>query len=291
MSPTGSTCISDDYVTKTLTVYEGSDCSSGGLPKGGKIVRVIPEFWQGSGLRAAYAEDREFSPDGRYLLVSWGERIGAMLFDTSTWKPVTEPHLFPQNLKEYLHSPDWDLGIAVNEAGETLVWDERSHRILSKLPWMGQFELPIDVVTDAQGHRLFTIPSAEIRSVAFSSDGSRVAIYGGPDDALSLWNTESGHKLRDFWPVEWMSNPNGQPLWWNNGHWLLAPYSSQYSAPGEGVWDAETGRFKGSLDLSGCDARDTPIVSGDRLFERCIANGDGDGKVLEWTVEGVAKQW
>jgi len=61
-----------------------------------------------------------------------------MLYDTAVWEPVTDPRLFPQNLKEYLPSPDWNLGVAVTDAGETLIWDQQSHRNLSKLPGLGR---------------------------------------------------------------------------------------------------------------------------------------------------------
>ena len=245
-SPDGSVGVLHDFVTKTLTVYRGSDWPEHGMPDQSRMIRVLPEFWQPD-TYGGYAVGGEFSPDGRYLLVRWGARIGAMLYDTATWQPVTDPRLFPQNLKEYLPSPDWDLGIAVTDAGETLIWDQQSHRIISKLPGLGEFEAP-PVVTNQQGNRVYTTPGAEIQSAAFSPDRSLVAIYSGPNNnvfklRLSVWVIESGQKLRDLLPVEWASYPSGRPLWWNDGRWLLAHYASQDSGSGIGLWDVETGYF------------------------------------------------
>jgi hypothetical protein len=163
--------------------------------------------------------------------------------------------VFPQNLKEYLHTSDWNLGVAVTEAGETLVWDQQAHRVVSKLQGLGELE-PAPIITDQQGHPTYTIPSAEIQFASFSPDRTRVAIYSGPDDRsklhVSVWDVESGRKARDFWPEASILPPSGEPLWWNKGRWLLA------SGPGgKAVWDVITGRFQGSLNLSGCDARES----------------------------------
>lgn len=294
VSPDGSVGVLHDFVTKTLTVYSGGDWPMAGMPDKSRILRVLPEFWQPD-TYGGYAVGGEFSPNGRYLLVRWGNRIGALLYDTATWQPVTDPRLFPQNLKEYLPSPDWDLGVAVTAAGETLIWDQLSHRILSKLPGLGKLDPP-PVITNQKGVRVYTEPSAEIQAAAFSPDHMRVAIYGGPDDVhklrLSIWDIESGQVLKDLSPMEWFSYANGAPFWWKNGRWLLARYASQFGGGGIGLWDVETGRFKGTLDLATekCDAREDLIVSGSRLLERCFAGKNQDGKVLEWSVDGVTNQ-
>jgi hypothetical protein len=290
LSPDGSISVMHDFSTKTLTVYEGMPQLD--LPQGGKVIRVLPEFWQPP-VYGGYWVNTEFSPDGRYLLATWG-RIGALLYSTSTWQPVTDPHLFPQNLKEYIHSPNWEFGIAVTESGETLVWDEQAHRVLSKLPGLGEFELP-PVVRDRQGNRIYTTPNAEIQSAAFSPDHSRVAIFSGPDDIhklrLSVWAIQSGQKLREFWPAAWSSYPSGQPLWWDEGQLLVAPYSSEFSGSGIGIWDAETGRFEGELGFAkGCDRREDLMETGQKLLQRCFLGKDQEGSVMEWSVEAVRKQ-
>jgi hypothetical protein len=292
-SPDGSLIVLHDFVTKTLTVYQGSTWpENGGMPQGGKIIRVIQEFWQPD-VYGGYLVGTEFSPDGRYLLVTWGERIGALLFDTGTWQPVTDPQIFPQNLKEYLHSPDWSLGIAVTEAGEALVWDAQSHRILSKLPGLGEFEAP-QVVHDQSGKLIYDVPNAEIQFASFSPDRKHVAIYSGPDNIfklrLSIWEIETGKKERDLWPDPWSSYASGQPVWWDDGRLLVAPYSSQFSGHGTGVWDAETGRFKGTLDFTGCDARISSVASGSNLFQSCFIGKEQHDKVIEWSVDSVRNQ-
>lgn len=294
VSPDGSTGVLHDFTTKTLTVYAaGAWPENGGLPKDGKIVRVIPEFWQPP-VYGGYVVNSEFSPDGRSLLVTWGNRIGALLYDTGTWQPITDTRLFPQNLKEYLHSPDWSQGIAVTGDGETLVWDWQKHRVLSKLPGLGEFE-PAPVVTDKPGHRIYDTPSAEIRSVAFSPDRARVAIYSGPESIfklrLSIWDIETGKEERDLRPVAWTSYPSGEPVWWDNGQLLLAPYSSQFSGGGVGLWDTETGRFKGSLgSLENCEPHSRLVVAGDKLLQQCSAGKGQDSRVLEWSLTAVQKQ-
>ncbi len=292
VSPDRTIGVLHDFATNTLTVYEGNSWPEIAPTQGKKIIREIREFWQPP-LPYGYSVNGEFSPDGRYLLVTWGNRIGALLYDTRTWEPVTDPHLFPQTLKEYLHSPDWSLGVAVTNAGEALVWDQKSHRVLSKLQGLGELE-PASMALDQNSRRIYDIPSGEIRSAAFSPDRTRVAIYSGPDNQhklrLSVWDIKSGDRLRDFWPVEWMSFPDGQPLWWNNGQWLVAPYSSEFSKAGVGLWDADTGRFKGTLSSMGCEPRESLLVVSNKLLQRCLAGPDKDGEVLEWSVEGVKKQ-
>jgi hypothetical protein len=264
-----------DFVAKTLTVYQGSTWREKANPEGGRIVRVIPEFWQ-SPTYGGYSVNAAFSPDGRFFLVKWGPRKGALLYDTATWEPVTDPQLFPQNLTDYLPSDDWDMGIAVTNTGELLVWDQQAHRVRSRLPALDN-----------------------VNGVSFTPDRTRVAVYSGPDDInklrLNVWETGSGQKLRDFFPVEWISYPSGKPLFWNGGRWLLAPYASQFAGRGVGIWEADTGRFKGTLSVTGrCnkwDGRWEDLVAlGPRLFEQC-SPGDGKvGEVFEWTIEGVTKR-
>jgi hypothetical protein len=285
VSPDGKIGVSNDQA-RTLTVYE-----PGKWPQPYKTIRTIPEFWQPQ--YGDYGVDSEFSPDGRFLLVTWGPRVGALLFDTTTWEPITDPQQFPQNLKEYLHGPDWRWGIAVTNAGETIVWDQQAHRIVSKLPGLGAFEWP-SKGTDAQGHELYTEGSAEIRGAAFSTDGARAALFHGPNDvnvlSLSIFDLRNGGKERDLWPVEWMAYADGQPVWWNDDRWIIAPWSGQFSGKGTGVWNANTGRFLGALDLSDCDARESPVVNGTRLLQPCFAGERKQGKALEWSLDAVRQQ-
>jgi len=65
-----------DFATKTLTVYSGTVLPGHGMPDQSRIIRVLQEFWQPD-TYGGYIVGGEFSPDGRYLLVRWGGRIGA----------------------------------------------------------------------------------------------------------------------------------------------------------------------------------------------------------------------
>jgi hypothetical protein len=253
-----------DLVTKTLIIYQRS-----------QVLRVIQEFWQPD-VYGGYAVGTEFSPDNRYLLVGWGWANGILLYDTSTWEPVTDPNLFPQRLLEYLHSPDWSLGIGVNDSGEALLWDWRAHRIVAKLPGLGKLR-PSDTPNG-----VYNRPGGEIQSASFSPDGTRVAITG-PDGHISVWETATGRKLRDFPPPATVLAPRGKTLWWNDGRWLVAGQGHK------GIWDTATGRFLGSLDVSGCDARDDLTIVGERLHQSCFTNNHHPNE-LEWTVGSVQRQ-
>ncbi len=296
LSPDGSIGVAHDFVTKTLTVFKMAPGSANRWPANpADIIRVIDEFWQPP-VYGGYGVSSAFSPDGRWLLVTWGKRIGALLYDTSTWQPVTDPRLFPQDLKEYIPSSDWNLGVVVNDAGEAFVWDEQAHRVASKLRGLGEFE-PAAVIHDRNGNRVYDTPNAEIQSAVFSPDDRRVAIYSGPDNVyklrMTMWEVASGKLLREFWPIA--SNGSfsttyisGQPTWWNNGQWLLAGYST---GAGEGLWDAETGRFIGTFDATGChQPAVTVVVAGNKLFQQCIVPRGEQGAVLEWSVDAVKKQ-
>jgi hypothetical protein len=57
------------------------------------------------------------------------------------------------------------------------------------------------------------------------------------------------------------------------------------------VWDAASGRFKGTLDLTGCDARASALAIGPELFQRCFVGKDQPDKVLEWSMDSVRGQF
>ena len=198
-----------------------------------------------------------FSPDGRYFLVSLGYHERALLYDTHNWELVTDSRLFPQKLKEYLPFADWCLGIAVETNGGAAVWDMQSHRKL--FPLNG-----VDLVW----------------SFALSPGGSRLAAYSEPSDPeerkqgewhLDVWDLKDGKKLHEYWPVEWASYPYGDPVWWAGGRWLAAPFSISFgSGGGIGLWDVETGWYVGSLSLpKRCDASKGLLADGERLLIRC----------------------
>lgn len=282
VSPDGAIGVVHDFSTKTLTVYEGGNWQSGGLPRGGRVVRTIEETWQPP-VYGGYWVDTAFTPDARYLLVTWGGHVGAMFYDAKTWEPVTDANVFPQHLKEYLPSADWAVGVAVTESREALIWDARTHRIVSKLPGLGTLREPRKV-WDRDGKQVYTTPLATIDAAVFSPDDLRVAIASSPSSGqqFGVWDVQTGEKLLDL-PVVNV----GQPLWWNDGRWLLAPYDSNRT---EGIWDADTGRLVGTIDLTGCLALERNVADGDKLIQPCAATRDEGPKVMEWSVEGVKRQ-
>jgi hypothetical protein len=87
-----------------------------------------------------------------------------------------------------------------------------------------------------------------------------------------------------------MDYADGQPVWWNDDRWVIAPWTGQFSGKGTGVWNANTGRFIGALDLSDCDARESPVADGPHLLQSCFAGERKEGKVLEWSLDAVRQQ-
>ena len=263
VSPDGSIRVEHDFVHHTMTVYEAES---------DKELRVIHEFWQnGQANGGGYVTLTNFSPDGRHLLVRWGKQEGAVLYDTRTWQVVRDLKLFPQELIDYQPSSDWHLGLAITTKGESLVWDQDNHRILSKLDGL-----------------------SDVQSTAFSQDGTRLAVYSGPNNIfklhLTIWDVRGGQMTRELWPVEWASYPAGKPIWWNGGRWLLATWQGQYGGGGMGLWDATTGRFNGTLALPDCQTNGVLPVPRESLLQQCYTNSGAEDTVREWTVEGVQKQ-
>jgi len=256
-----------DFVTKTLTVYEGSAWpEKGGMPRGGNIVRVIPEFWQPP-TYGGYWVNGWFTPDGRYLLVKWGLHVGALMYDTKTWEPVTDPKLFPQNLSNYLPSEDWRLGIAVTNDGELLVWNQETHEVLSRLQGLGV-----------------------VRSIAFSPNHRQVVVDSGSDEnvhkwRLTIWDIQSGRMVRELFTGDRGYYPYERPVWWNGGRWMVTS-----STNSKAVLDVTTGRLLGKFQLAGCDPRDNLVVVNELLRQDCFVNQAREDTVLEWSVDGVQKQ-
>lgn len=289
MSHDGTIGVLHDFVTKTLTVFkETSRTLNGGMPDAADTIHTIGEFWQPPEY-GGYSVDTEFSADDQYLLVTC-EPLGVLLYDTKTWQPVTDPHLFPQNLAEYFPSLNWEVGLAETASGETMIWNAKEHRVISRLAGL-----------------------KKVQTVAFSSNGAKLAIYSGPRDQLtkvapneyrldsadlgelrlSVWDVASGKRLHELWPVASTGNSSmtdiaGEPVWWNGGRWLLTGHSMN---GGKGLWDAKTGRFLGTFDTTGCrQPADDVLVASDKLFQRCAVPPGQPSGVLEWSAEAVQKQ-
>jgi WD40 repeat protein len=214
------------------------------------------------GRRGIFATYIGFNPDkSRFLLETNAPEIHE--YETKTWKLVSDAALVPQEAIHYVPSLDWTRGIALSANGKAYVWDASAHRMIATLETSGQ-----------------------VQSASFSPRGDMLALTSGPGVGrparLTLWDANSGHLLRELWPVRWGSMAQGAPLWWDNGRLIIAAIRGNIGPDnGIGVWDVSTGRFQGRLDA--CSA--APVVAeGNRLLQNCQL-----GEVLEWNAESVQK--
>ncbi|MGD0098605.1 MAG: hypothetical protein ABSB60_19165 [Terracidiphilus sp.] len=200
-----------------------------------------------------------FSPDGSRLLLET-DAPELRVYETKTWKQLTDALIVPSKTVTYIPSQDWLRGVAEDSTGRTILWGASAHRMIAALDIKGQ-----------------------LRSASFSPDGKLLALTSGPGEfrhtELTLWNADSGNLLRKLWSLQWRPEAFGSPLWWGEGRFLVASTSGYVSHGTVGIWDISTGRFKGSL--SGCGGAFV-VVEGDRLFQHCSTN-----QVLEWSAEKV----
>jgi hypothetical protein len=76
-------------------------------------------------------------------------------------------------------------------------------------------------------------------------------------------------------PLEQFAHDDiGDPIWWKDGKYLLAPIREDHMAGAYvvGIWNVQSGRYRGGF--SGCEYPDTPdahviLLQGERLFKRC----------------------
>ena len=56
-----------------------------------------------------------------------------------------------------------------------------------------------------------------------------------------------------------------------------------------GLWDAATGRFKGTLATPACETNGELPVPRESLLQQCYTNKGTEDTVLEWTVDDVQR--
>lgn len=192
------------------------------------------------GRRSIHVYAAQFTPDGRFLLVL--SAIPDMrIYDTTTWQVVDGVQGVPAGAVAYDPSPDWKHGVAVFPSGEISLIEAGSDA--------------------ASGHKLAEIdPGNELQSVVYSPDGSRVAIVTEKSDTkngyschMRIWETATGRLLRELRPLEGTPRDGfGTPIWWPDGTYLFALARENHFAGTWviGIWNTESGRYRGGL--AGC---------------------------------------
>lgn len=235
----------------------------------GSTIHEMREPMDGKSMISMYAA--RFTPDGRYLLVL-SDIPDIRIYDTATWQPVGHIRGVPDDAVAYYPSTDWKVGVAAFKSGE------------------------VDLVEAKNGRKLVQIDfGEELESASFSPDGSQVAVvtdatstYGMLGAHLRIWNTKTGKLLHELRALE--ATPHSrlsEPLWWPEGKYILS--STRESQFGSqtivGIWNVESGRYRGSL--SGCPI-DEPwtqvFLSGSRVFKSCGT------EILMWNVADDLKK-
>jgi WD40 repeat protein len=235
-----------------------------------KTLTVVYEVNEAQfGPRVIYISHAWFTPDGRFLLLL-SNLPAIRIYDTKTWLQLDTLPGMPSGGVAYYPSLDWGHGLVVSPAGAVDLWDATAHSKLARLDLNG-----------------------EIQSVSFSPDNSLVAVTSvrqNKDQSstfhLRIWETQSGKFVHELMPLEHVAHDGiGDPLWWANGKYLLAPVREDHLAGSYvvGIWNIQSGRYRGGL--SGCEYASEPVTTllqGQRLFKRCP-----DGTLFTWDVAAV----
>jgi hypothetical protein len=234
--------------------------------KNGMAVR---EFRQAmNGRRYIYMYAARFTPDGRYLMLL-SSVPDIRIYDTSTWQPSVQLPGIPSGTVAYYPSRDWKHGVAVFRSGETSLVEANTGRKLARIDF---------------GNNL--------QSAVFSPDGSQVAVVTVRSDAqgayeshLRIWATATGDLLQELRPLEATPRDGfGEPVWWPDGKYLLSlTREGHFGGPDiVGIWNAETGRYRGAL--AGCMEPDGPdarfSLEGTRFYKMCGYDG-----LMMWNVD------
>ena len=190
-----------------------------------------------------------FTPDGRYLVLPSGEpRV--LAYDAATWNAVETLPGLPPGVRKFFPSSDWSRGIAQSADGAIALW-----------AWGATAE-----TAHLEDH-------AELLDAAFSPDDSIVATLTQTkaEDWVAgrhfrIWDSGTGKLVSDLLPADIQS---GGMLWWSQGKYLLAR-----TRTGIGIWNAESGRYRG--EFVGCSVDRFGIVpDDDQLFAQCTVDAIG----------------
>ena len=190
---------------------------------------------------------------------------------TNSMEKVDGLQSVPVGALAYDPAPDWKHGVVVFPSGE------------------------IDLIDADSGRKIAQIdPGNELQSVAYSPDGSRVAIatanYDSENDLpdhLRIWETATGRMLHELRPLEGTPRDGfGAPFWWSDGKYLFVlTREGSYGGAIIGIWNTESGRYRGGL--TGCSVPGTeyPLILEDGKFHI-----DCDHEVLMWEAKGALER-
>ena len=207
---------------------------------------------------------REFSPDGKYLLV--GTKIGLWWYELATMKPVALWETERGMLSALKFSSEGALLATGNSDGGIKIWDVQNHRCLAKMQRMGRFD--------------------RVTELVFSPDGQCLASSGGRYDAVYVWHLETGEQIAKFTIDEELQprhRPPAIPLVFAPDGRLLIGGTPKNTFS---VWDIETGERR--AHLTGHSAMVIAL-----LFSPCgefLTSADWDGGLHKWEVDKLNTQ-
>lgn len=227
--------------------------------RAGSSLSVSELTLAGSGRRALSIRHATFNPDGTLLFLCTSEHE-FHLYDTKDGKQLSTSDIVPTGAIEYLLSPDWKRGLAIDADGKASLWSASTHRLIAHLKMTGK----------VQGASF----SPQSNVLALTSD-----LIGYGPEPLTLWDARNGILLRKLWPVAWRSTPQDTPVWLDNGEFLVTWYRSYASGNGRGLWAVSTGKFLGTLAVPSCEGSGW-IVENGHLFQTCSS-----GDAYEWNAK------
>jgi len=207
---------------------------------------------------------REFSPDGKYLLV--GTKIGLWWYELATMKPVALWETERGMLSALKFSSEGALLATGNSDGGIKIWDVQNHRCLAKMQRMGRFD--------------------RVTELVFSPDEQCLASSGGKYDAVYVWHLETGEQVAKFTVDEELQPrhpPPAIPLAFSPDGRLLIGGTPENTFS---VWDIETGERR--AHLTGHSAMVIAL-----LFSPCgefLTSADWDGGLHKWEVDKLTTQ-
>jgi RNA polymerase sigma factor (sigma-70 family) len=272
--------------------------STGAAKAPGRSDRHLPRYARGLLGTTRLRHDNAvfgiaFAPDGRTLAsCSWDETV--RFWDLATGEPSSGFPVIPEEItlpNVVSYSPD-GTKLAIGCAGVVRIWDLTARKECTRTPvhpgrvWEiafapdgrtlastsdGDSRVRIwDVATGVQRRALSSgVVAIQLRPLAFSPDGKRLAMAGNPNttgdrsrvlegDIISIWQLDGGsepliiRKAHEGWSYSLAFTPQGTLI--SSGCRFLRPKPEVENQPWEGisqirVWDANSGQKLKELEL------------------------------------------